>query len=66
MEPMLTMEEVQAKWPNLRVPTLRWWRHRGIGPRSAKIGRRVFYRESDVQAWLDEQFEGASGGAGAA
>ncbi len=36
--------------------TLRFWRHQGTGPRSAKLGRRVVYRESDVQAWIDQQF----------
>ena len=30
----------------LRVPvaTLRWWRHKGIGPRSFKMGRHVMYQ----------------------
>ncbi len=37
--------------------TLRYWRHLGgIGPRSAKIGRRVVYRESEVVAYIDAQF----------
>ena len=42
----------------LRTPpdTLRYWRHISAGPRSAKLGRRIVYRESDVLAWLDEQF----------
>jgi excisionase family DNA binding protein len=33
--------------------TVRYWRHVGKGPRSFKVGRRVLYRESDVQAWAD-------------
>lgn len=37
--------------------TLRFWRHAGTGPRSAKFGRRVVYREADVLAWIDAQFE---------
>lgn len=38
--------------------TLRDWRHRGKGPRSANLnGRRVVYREEDVIAWINEQFE---------
>ncbi|MGI8869233.1 MAG: helix-turn-helix transcriptional regulator [Mycobacteriales bacterium] len=36
--------------------TLRFWRHIGYGPPSAKIGRRVLYREADVVAWIDAQF----------
>lgn len=37
--------------------TLRFWRHQGTGPKSAKLGRRVVYREADVHAWVDAQFE---------
>ncbi len=37
--------------------TLRFWRHEGTGPKSAKLGRRVVYREADVLAWIDAQFE---------
>jgi predicted DNA-binding transcriptional regulator AlpA len=38
----------------LRTPTatLRYWRHKGVGPRSLKVGRRVLYAESEVAAWL--------------
>lgn len=36
--------------------TLRYWRHQGIGPRSAKFGKRIVYRRSDVEAWIEEQF----------
>lgn len=51
---LLTISEAAAI---LRTPvaTLRYWRHLRIGPRSFKIGRRVFYRRSDVEAWLREQ-----------
>ena len=38
--------------------TLRWWRHVGSGPKSFKIGRAVAYLESDVEAWLGEQYDG--------
>ncbi len=55
---LMWIEEVSE---TLRVPvqTLRYWRQHGRGPKSARIGSRVVYRESDVQAWLDEQFEAA-------
>ena len=36
--------------------TLRFWRHTGTGPPSARLGRRVVYREEDVTRWIDEQF----------
>jgi hypothetical protein len=28
-------------------------RHKGTGPKYLKIGRKVYYRLSDVQEWLD-------------
>lgn len=35
--------------------TWRWWRHRGEGPRSFKLGRTVFYHADDVAAWVESQ-----------
>lgn len=63
----MTLPATQAPDRLLRVPdvaeltgiaqdTLRQWRHRGYGPRSARLGRRVVYRESEVLAWIDDQF----------
>ena len=41
----------------LRLPegTLRYWRHRGRGPRSFKVGRHVRYWRTDLILWLTEQ-----------
>lgn len=41
----------------LRTPlaTLRYWRYLGIGPRSFRIGRRVFYRRGALDDWLRAQ-----------
>lgn len=33
--------------------TIRWWRHIGKGPRSFKLGRRVLYRLTDVEQWIE-------------
>jgi predicted DNA-binding transcriptional regulator AlpA len=45
----------------VRAPeaTLRYWRHRGEGPRSFKVGRRVVYVRAEVERWLAEQAKGA-------
>ena len=58
MEPLLTLAEVAEA---LRTPdaTLRFWRHRGIGPPSFKLGRRVVYRECDVKAYVEALVAGA-------
>ena len=39
----------------LRAPvaTLRYWRHRNIGPHSFRVGRRVLYRRDDLRTWID-------------
>lgn len=36
--------------------TLRWWRHKGTGPKSFKLSGRVAYFESDVERWLQDQY----------
>jgi predicted DNA-binding transcriptional regulator AlpA len=55
MEKLLRLPEV-AELTGLPENTLRFWRHQGTGPQSARLGRRVVYRERDVVAWIDEQF----------
>ena len=59
---ILTMAEVAER---LRTPlqTLRWWRHCGRGPAGFKLGRRVVFRESEVEAWIQEQAKGQDGAA---
>lgn len=51
---LLTLPEAAVR---TRVPegTLRRWRCVGTGPTSGLVGRRVVYRESDLEAWLDTQ-----------
>lgn len=53
---LMTLPEVSEM---TRIPeaTLRFYRHKGDGPKSAKIGGRVMYRREDVEAWLDAAFE---------
>lgn len=60
---LMTTPEV-AEMVRKSPETLRWLRHVGHGgPKSFKIGRRVLYKRSDVEAWIDEQYEAAGGGA---
>lgn len=49
---LLTSSEVAGRC-RTGESTVRYWRSTGQGPRHFKVGRRVLYRESDVQAWLD-------------
>jgi predicted DNA-binding transcriptional regulator AlpA len=59
MDELLRMDEVAAR-TGVPINTLRYWRQNKIGPRAGKLGRRVVYREADVRAWIDAQFESAS------
>lgn len=44
--------------------TWRWWRYRGEGPRSFKLGRTVFYDAADVAAWIEAQKDATGRGGG--
>lgn len=48
-----------AEMTGVPVATLRYWRHLGTGPESAKLGRAIVYRREVVEAWIDEQFAAA-------
>ena len=39
----------------LKKQTLARWRHEGFGPKWVRLGRRVFYRSSDLREWIDAQ-----------
>jgi len=52
---LLKVPEV-AVMTGLPESTLRFMRATGYGPRSARVGRRVMYRENDVASRIEEQF----------
>lgn len=52
---LMTMDEV-SEFVRIPVSTLRFYRHKGEGPRSGKIGGRIMYRRADVEAWIDAAF----------
>lgn len=45
--------EKAAEMLCLSEKTLRKWRWEGKGPHFVKVGRKVAYRMSDVQKWLE-------------
>jgi predicted site-specific integrase-resolvase len=62
---LLTSEETAARL-RVSVDTLRFWRFRGKAPVGIRMGRRVMYLASDVEAFIvdlaaDARREGASG-----
>lgn len=50
----LTSEDVAVKL-RTKAGTVRHWRYVGGGPPSFKLGRRVLYVESEVDAWVAEK-----------
>lgn len=57
--PTLINEKRVAELTNQPAGTIRYWRAKGIGPKFAKFGSRVVYREQDVIDWINAQFEQA-------
>jgi len=55
---LLTIEEA-AEALRTPVSTLRYWRHMNKGPRAARIGGRIMYRQADLEQWLEAQFDQA-------
>jgi predicted DNA-binding transcriptional regulator AlpA len=56
---LMTLTEVAEKLRKSEAQ-MRWLRHCGTGPKSAKIGGRVMYRESDIEDYINQAFEDAA------
>lgn len=50
----ITIDEL-AELLRVTPATVYQWRAAGRGPVATKVGRRVLFRESAVDAWLDAQ-----------
>lgn len=51
MRNLLTLDEVAAR-TRVPVATLRYWRSRGEGPTTFRLGRRVVAFEDAVDEWI--------------
>lgn len=56
---LLTLEEV-AEMLRKSPAQMRWMRHNGTGPKAARLGGRVMYREQDVIDWVNAAFEASA------
>ncbi len=57
----LDQNELAERW-SLSPRTLEQWRWRGVGPRYLKLGGRVIYRLSDVEAFEAERLHASTVG----
>jgi excisionase family DNA binding protein len=55
-EKLLTVKEA-AERLNTSENGLRWQIHQGIAPKSARLGGRRMFRESDIEAFIEAAFE---------
>ena len=54
-EPLLEPGEAGERLGGVVEKTLIRWRNSGYGPAYVRVGRKVMYRPSDIDAWLREQ-----------
>lgn len=54
-DPLLSPEDVSVMLGGIPVRTLKRWRTERTGPIPMHIGRRVAYRRSAVEAWLEQK-----------
>jgi len=53
---LMTTDQVAASgFIPAKSQTLRIWRVKGKGPTYVKINKKVFYRLSDIRAWIDQR-----------
>jgi predicted DNA-binding transcriptional regulator AlpA len=59
---ILRLQEI-ADHTGIPLATLRWYRHRGLGPPTFRLGRRVVGYADEVDVWVAEQHrKGVTGG----
>jgi excisionase family DNA binding protein len=51
---LLTVPEL-AEYLSVPIRTVRFWRENGDGPPAFRVGKRLYFRASDVTRWLDER-----------
>jgi excisionase family DNA binding protein len=60
MDRLYTTQEA-AEFLRISCSSLNHWRLEGRGPAFTRFGRQVRYRRADLESWLAEMNEGATG-----
>ena len=50
---LIPASQMKSVVPGTTDQTWAAMRHKGTGPRYVKLGRKVYYRRADVQAWIE-------------
>jgi predicted site-specific integrase-resolvase len=50
----LTPDQVAERY-QISPDSLKEWRYKGVGPKYLRIGKRVRYREADLERWEQER-----------
>lgn len=50
---LMTTESAAKYLGGISPATVQWWRAKRRGPIYVKVGRKVFYRQADLDAFLD-------------
>jgi excisionase family DNA binding protein len=58
VKPIALTEAEVAQRLSVSAPTLRSWRHRGVGPMFRRFGRAVRYMEQDVERFVEANAAG--------
>jgi predicted DNA-binding transcriptional regulator AlpA len=55
-DPLVPIEDLAAE-VKVEVQTIYNWRSAGKAPRAHRIGRRLFFRRSDIDSWIASRAE---------
>ena len=55
MSQPLTVDDMVARYPGTSRQSWANHRYRGTGPKFFRVGRKIFYRPEDVDAWEQTQ-----------
>lgn len=57
MSGILTPDDLVDRFPGTTRQTWAQKRYEGNSPKFFKVGRKVFYREADVEAWIESNLK---------
>jgi excisionase family DNA binding protein len=53
-DPLYTVDET-ADYLTVGIGSVNYWRHAKTGPKFVRVGKNIRYRQSDLDAWIEER-----------